>query len=168
MNIPIDLNNPSTLDFAIAELERFQFDRKCNEVCTRIAEVGRLALEAAYMGYVESDVSVTIEPTQNGCVLSASGSKLGFIEFGTGVSYPLSASAAEFGAPPHGTYGKGNGRKPSWTYIGTADTGGTVIASSKRGDVVRTSGNVAADGFTVAVDEMRSNFSRICEEVFGL
>ena len=171
MNVNISLNDASWLRAFIARIENYaqQFDQKCNEVCTRLAEIGKDVLDATYAAAAyagTNDISVSLEPMEGGCRLSARGSVLGFIEFGTGISYPLGDYAGQVGAPPHGTYGKGKGNQPSWVYVGDPGNLGTVMHYGKKGAVVRTSGNPPANAFPAAAEAMRANFEQVVREVF--
>lgn len=173
MNISVSLNDAAGLNALISRIENYaaQFDQKCSDICTRLAEIGQDVLNATYAAAAyagTNDISVSIEPAEGGCRLSANGSALGFIEFGTGVSYPLGEYAGQVGAPGHGTYGKGMGQRPSWTYIGDPGNMGTVIKSTPRGVVVRTSGNPPANAFPAAVEAMRANFEQVVREVFEI
>ena len=73
---------------AIDELEKYQrdIDRKMDEVCRRLAEVG--ALEAqAHLDLSNGNILAQIDPPtpiENGYKLTMSGEDVYFIEFGTG------------------------------------------------------------------------------------
>ena len=172
MNIRINLNSAASLNAAVAQLNDYaeRFNDMCAEVCDKLAAIGEDVLNATYSaaGYTGiNDISVSKEPVEGGCRLSANGSALGFIEFGTGAGYPLGDYAGQVGAPAHGTYGKGKGANPPWKYIGEPGNMGEVIASTPRGTLVRTSGNPPANAFPAAVEAMRASFGVVVQEVFG-
>ena len=169
--IDIDLTNTDSIDSAISEVKKYvqRLDEKCKQLCERLAEIGSDVLRATYAvaPYAgTNDISVVMEPLENGYRLSAMGTALGFIEFGTGVGDPLGEYAGMVGAPGHGTYGKGQGAHPPWTYVGDPGDLGTVIATTARGAVVQTYGNPPADAFPNAVEAMQQNFIQIASEVF--
>lgn len=172
MNININLNDASSLNSAITQLENYaaRFNDMCMDVCEQLAKIGKDVLNATYSAAAYSgtnDIQVSSEPIEGGYRLSANGSVLGFIEFGTGVGYPLGEYAGQVGAPGHGTYGKGKGARPPWSYIGEAGSTGIFLASTKRGTVYRTYGNPPANAFPEAVEAMRANFSSVVQGVFG-
>lgn len=173
MDISINLNDSAGMNAALTRIQTYAstFSDRCSRLCERLAEIGRDVLSttytaAAYAG--TNDISVSMEPAENGYRLSANGSVLGFVEFGTGVSYPLGDYAGQVGAPGHGTYGKGKGNQPQWVYIGNPGNIGVVIKSTPRGNVVRTSGNPPANAFPAAVEAMRNSFAQVAEEVFRI
>lgn len=168
--IDIDLTNTDSIDSAISEVKKYaqRLDEKCKQLCERLAEIGSDVLRATYAvaPYAgTNDISVVMEPLENGYRISANGSALGFIEFGTGIGYPLGEYAGMVGAPGHGTYGKGQGAHPPWTYVGDPGDMGTIIATTERGTIVRTSGNPPANAFPNAVQAMQENFIQIASEV---
>lgn len=172
IQIDIDLTDTESIDSAIAEIQRYaqRFDERCKLLCERLAEIGSDVLRATYAvaPYAgTNDVSVSMEPIENGYRISANGSALGFIEFGTGIGYPIGEYAGMVGAPGHGTYGKGQGAHPPWTYVGDPGDMGTIIATTERGTIIRTSGNPPANAFPNAVQAMQENFIQVASEVFG-
>lgn len=172
MNINISLNDASSLNSAISQLENYaaRFKDMCFEVCEQLAKIGKDVLNATYSAAAyagTNDIQVSSEPIEGGYRLSANGSVLGFIEFGTGAGYPLGEYAGQVGAPAHGTYGKGKGANPPWKYIGEGGNAGEFIASTPRGTLYRTDGNPPANAFPAAVEAMRANFSSIVQGVFG-
>lgn len=172
MQIRIDITKAGDIDAAISQIKWYKqhFERDCNRLCERLAELGSAAARvtyevASYAG--TNDIEVHTEPTENGCYIVASGTTVGFIEFGTGIAHPLGEFAAQAGAPGHGTYGKCMGKHPNWTYIGNPGNSGQVIANSKNGTVVRTTGNPPANAFPRAVKAIQENFVQVAKEVFG-
>ena len=168
--ITVNLADAASIDRAIEELNRIAEEirtSKCEEFCRRLAEIGvdvtnTVYSAAPYAG--TNDVSVKLEQRGNGYAIMASGSALGFIEFGTGRDFPLGEYANQVGAPPHGTYGQRRGAKPPWLYKGDPGTMGT--PSSSRPGLVWTSGNPPANAFPQAVNEIKAQIEAIAREVF--
>ncbi len=171
MNATVSLNQSADLMGIANKLAAYasSFESKAQEVCTRLCEIGQDVLNATYAvaAYAgTNDISVSMESSDNGATLTATGTVLGFIEFGTGVLHPLGAYAGQVGAPAHGTYGKGMGKQGVWVYVGDPGNTGIPIANTPRGTVVMTDGNPPADAFPKAVQAMRENFDQIVQEVF--
>lgn len=169
MNLKIKLNTAS-IDEAIAQIEDYKasMEQKCVEFARRLAELGLDVVRAAYVGasYAgTNDIEVHLEFEDNRCRIVASGSTLGFIEFGTGVAYPLGEFADQAGAPPHGTYGQLRGATGNkWVYKG--DPGNLGEPDSKRPGLVWTKGNPPANAFPQAVEAMKAEAEQIAKEVF--
>ncbi len=171
MNVTVSLNQSTDLMGIANKLAAYasSFESKAQEVCTRLCEIGQDVLNATYAvaAYAgTNDISVSMESSDKGATLTATGTVLGFIEFGTGVLHPLGAYAGQVGAPAHGTYGKGMGKQGVWVYVGDPGNTGIPIANTPRGTVVMTDGNPPADAFPKAVQAMRENFDQIVQEVF--
>ena len=169
MKISIKLNT-SSIDNAIAQVEEYKasMEQKCAEFARRLGELGLDVVRAAYVGAAyagTNDIEVHLEFEGNACKIVASGSTLGFIEFGTGVAYPLGEFADQAGAPPHGSYGQHRGATgKKWIYKG--DPGNLGEPDSKRPGLVWTKGNPPANAFPQAVEAMRTEAERIAKEVF--
>lgn len=169
MNIKIQLNDAS-INAAIARLENYSnsLQQKCAEFARRMGELGLDIVRAAYTGAYyagTNDIEVHLEFEENKCKIVANGSALGFIEFGTGIAYPLGEYAGQVNAPPHGTYGEKRGSTGNkWVYKG--DPGNIGQPDSKRPDLVWTRGNPPANAFPQAVEAMRAEAERIAKEVF--
>lgn len=163
--------DPASIDRAIQEIEDLSssLPAKCRKLCERLGEIGVNVLRVTYTAALyagTNDVEVHLEPTEDGCALVADGTSLAFIEFGTGVKYPMGEYAGQVGAPPHGTYGKGNGRRRSWGYYGDPGNHGRAIVNRSGKQVVITDGNPPANAFPAAVEEMRAQIEQIAKEVF--
>lgn len=169
MNLTIKLNSES-IEAAIRKIEDYQrtMQEKCQELAKRLALIGMDVITATYDGAAyagTNDIEVHLEFEGNSCKIVANGSSLGFIEFGTGVAYPLGEFASQAGAPPHGTYGEGRGATgKKWVYKGDAGTIGE--PDSKRPGLVWTKGNPPANAFPAAVREMQEQAQEIAREVF--
>lgn len=118
--ITVELNARS-INKAIKELRRLdaEWDRKIDEVVRRLAEIGATKASigfsrAIYTG--DNDVSISVEPIENGYSIIASGETVLFIEFGSGVTYGY-GHPEPMGYGP-GTYpGKGNWNNPNGWYL---------------------------------------------------
>lgn len=157
---------------AIREIEAYRNNlrRIGTEICRRLAEeVGMEEarvrfLNAQYDGINDSEVAA--EPTENGYRVVASGNAVAFIEFGTGVHYNADSSypiAKPSGIVGIGEYGKGQGKKDKWQYIGDKGTNGVV---SSDGKVVTTHGNPAQMPMYYAFEAMKDEVDRIVREAF--
>lgn len=86
-HITIDLSVESCKK-ALDELKTYQKEikPKLNEVCKRLAEIGRDRAQMIFdsAGEGNGNVTVTVEPIGNGWKIVASGHDVYFIEFGTG------------------------------------------------------------------------------------
>lgn len=172
MEINIDIFKTGDISAAIGKIEwrKQNFAQDCQTLCNRLADIGaavaRVTYEvASYAG--NNDINVYTESSDDGCYIVANGTTVGFIEFGTGVAHPLGEFADQAGAPAHGTYGKGMGKRPSWTYIGNPGNSGQVIGNIDKGTLVRTDGNPPANAFPRAVKAIQENFAQVAREVFG-
>jgi hypothetical protein len=168
--IKIKLNTRS-INAAIKEVEAYRKRLKTirENICRNLSEVGMKEASvrfdsAHYDG--TNDSSVTIEPTENGYRVVASGNAIAFIEFGTGVhynagsSYPLPKPSGIVGI---GEYGKKQGKKDKWQYKGDPGTDGIV---SQDGRVVTTHGNPAQMPMYHATMAMQNEVERIVKEAF--
>lgn len=159
----------ASVDEAIRRMEEYErtMQERCEELSRRLAELGMDVLNATYVGAAyagTNDIKVWLEFEGNRCRIVANGSVLSFIEFGTGVSYPLGEYADKAGAPAHGTYGQGRGKQSKWVYKG--DPGNLGVPDNKRPGLVWTSGNPPANAFPAAVKEMKEQAEEIAREVF--
>lgn len=170
MKVKIRLNTTSIYE-AIDQIEEYKasMERKCAEFARRLGELGLDVVRAAYVGAAyagTNDIEVHLEFEGDKCKIVASGSTLGFVEFGTGVAYPLGEFADQAGAPPHGSYGQGRGATGNkWVYKGEPGTLGE--PDSKRPGLVWTKGNPPANAFPQAVEAMKAEAERIAREVFA-
>lgn len=156
--IAIELNAHS-INKAIKEIKKLdaEWDRKINEVLRRIAEIGATKASlgfsrAVYTG--DNDVSVSVEPIENGYSIIASGETVLFIEFGSGVTYG-------YGHPEPMEYGPG-------TYPGKGhwdDPNGWYLPKSKGGE--HTYGNPPSAAMYRTGKELQQEILRIAREVFA-
>lgn len=159
---------------AIREIEAYKrrLSKIKDDICLNLAKIGmqeasiRFA-SAQYDG--KNDSVVTIEQTENGYKVVASGNAVAFIEFGTGVhynagvSYPLEKPSGIVGV---GEYGKKQGKKDEWRYNGDPGTNGELRTSSSGETYVVTHGNPAQMPMYNALTAMRSEVERIVREAF--
>lgn len=148
---------------ALKELQRYQREikPKLDEVCKRLAEIGRqeaaaIAYGAALNSTGNTDVYVDAVPIENGYKIVMSGEDIYFIEFGTGIfagDYPGDASNVSVGIMP-GDWSDTHARKFSdygyWFY------GGQILE-----------GTPAYMPMYYAGRKMREEMPRIVKEVFG-
>lgn len=169
-NIVIDICDGASIDAAIEKLNRAAEQIRadmCDKFCRRLAEIG---VDVANVTYAAApyagakDISVRLEPRTDGYAIVATGGTLGFVEFGTGIEFPLGEYAGQVGAPPHGTYGQKRGAKPPWLYKGASGELGS--PSSSRPGLNWTRGNPPANAFPRAVEEIRAQIENIAREVF--
>lgn len=155
--IVIELNAHS-INKAIKEIKKLdaEWDRKINEVLRRLAEIGATKASlgfsrAVYTG--DNDVSVSVEPIENGYSIIASGEAVLFIEFGSGVTYG-------YGHPEPMEYGPG-------TYPGKGhwdDPNGWYLPKSKGGE--HTYGNPPSAAMYRTGKDLQQEILRIAREVF--
>jgi hypothetical protein len=137
-------------DFLVKEQE---FARRLADLGVRVAQAGFAT--ADYDGV--NDVVVTLVKTSTGYAVLASGEKVGFIEFGTGIRYPEWDNTDMAYTPPvHGTYGKGQGKNP-WGWWFKAHDGAMAR---------HTYGNPPAEAMRTARDEMVAQVIQIAREVW--
>lgn len=102
MNITVTVRG---LDEAIQALETYSsgIKQKVRELCRRLAQFGLLLAQVSYEGAAydgTKDIQVTVEETDNGYKIVASGAAVLFVEFGAGITYG-------YGHPQPGKYGPG-------------------------------------------------------------
>ena len=137
-------------DFEVKEAE---FIRRLAEIGVSVASAGFAT--ADYDGI--NDVVVSMEKTAMGYNVVASGKTVGFIEFGSGVRYPeWDGGDVEYTPPPHGSYGKGQGKNPHGWWFKQSD-----------GAVARhTYGNPASESMLTARNQMIERVTTIAREVW--
>lgn len=169
------------VDSIIKRLESYtkNLEEKNRIFMERLAQIGIdtasvMFKNAAYDG-ANGDVTVDRTPHwegENTLVISASGEKILFIEFGTGVHYVEHPKGAEMGYI-HGTYGLGLGaNKNGWAYYGEMGSNPTpparIVRTTDDGRaVIRTKGNPPARAMYEASKKMRYKMAEIAREVYG-
>lgn len=162
MKIVIDPFDKKSITAAIKQLEQYEkeFRKKEEEFVRRLMEIGVSVAETGFaMADYDGINDVLIAETQNGprAAIIAYGQAVGFIEFGTGVTFrEYDSSNTEFTPPPHGSYGKGKGATPKgWYYSPNEGVAGR-----------HTFGNVPAEAMLTARDVMVERVIRVAREVF--
>lgn len=158
MKIEIELNATS-INRAIKQIKKLdaEWDRKIDLLLQRLAVLGATKAtlgfsRAVYTG--DNDVSISVDPIENGYVIRASGESVLFIEFGSGVTYG-------YGHPKPMQYGPG-------TYPGKGhwdDPNGWYLPKDKGGG--HTYGNPPAAAMYNAGKDMEREVLRIAREVFN-
>lgn len=164
----------TNVDTVIAQLKRYRdnLNEKIHLMLERLAEIGvdTASIEfkqAQYDG--DNDVVVNapewIDDTK--LIISATGSSVTFIEFGSGVHYTEQhPKAAEMGAI-RGAYGKGRGSRDTWGYYGNPGTNGVVRKTvAGKGTLVLTHGNPPSRAMYKVGKDMREAIAEIAQEVF--
>lgn len=147
---------------AINELTAYRqrLIEKTREITRRLAEHGMNVSQVMYSGAPydgTNDVTVTMEPTERGYRVVASGRAVLFIEFGAGVTYGYGhPQATEFGMGP-GTYpsDKGHWDDPEGWYLPKSAGGGSTM------------GNPPSMAMYNASQLMRDRITQIVREVFS-
>lgn len=162
MKIVIDPFDKKSIDVAQKMVQQYKkdFEAKEQEFVRRLAEIG---VSVARAGFATADydgvndVVVSLTKTVDGYSVVASGQTVGFIEFGTGVRYPeWDASGMQYTPPPHGSYGKGQGKNPwGWWFRGSL---GAVAQ--------HTYGNPPAEAMLTARNQMIEKVTAIAREVW--
>lgn len=163
------------LEKAVRKLEAYKksLEGKTHVFLEHLAQVGIDVADVAFRTAQydgENDVVVSGEPEwidDNTLVITASGSAVKFIEFGTGVHYTEQHPKAGEMGMVRGEYGQGKGSQDSWGYYGNPGTNGRVVKENGKGSLVITHGNPPARAMYDAGKEMREQVRAIAKEVFG-
>ena len=156
MTVDVNVFDYASVSRAQRRLDEYFADliQKANTVCERLATIGavRASLDfsrAIYNG--TNDVSVSVEPIENGYAIHARGNAVLFIEFGSGASYGYGHPEPEGYGP--GTYpGKGHWNDPNgWWY----------------GNHEHSYGNPPAQAMYNAKRDIQAEVQRIADEVFN-
>lgn len=170
----IQLNpfDAASIDAAIQEVQAYKawIGQKETELVSRLADLGltvaRVRFSSAlYAG--TNDVTCRVESNGSHATLYANGESVGFIEFGTGVAHSAYPPGTDYTPPPHGSYGKGKGKRKKWGYYGDPGNIGEVRTNRKGREVVITSGNEPALAMWTAVIQMSEQVTAIASEVFS-
>ena len=166
MSKTITLNalDVNSIDNALKELQEYQawVEAKTELLCRKCADLGLTVASAnfngAFYGMGDNDVVVTVEQTDHGYNIIASGESVCFIEFGAGVYYngaePYPIPRPE-GVVGIGEFGAGHGKQNSWFY------------TDKNGERQYTHGNPAAMPMYSAQKTIRDMLAQIAKEVFA-
>lgn len=166
MNISIN-----GLDNAISHMKMLN-DNLLYKTSTLVAHLAQAGYEIANyrFGIAQydgtNDVSLSMSFSGNTATLTASGQSVLFIEFGSGITFTEeNPKAVELGFI-RGKYGKGNGSKPSWVYVGEQGSNGQILRKTKDDEiVVRTKGNPPANAMYEASKNIREKIILEAKEV---
>lgn len=162
MKIKVSLS-PSSIDAAIKQLEDYSkdLDRKAQELCKRLADMGAMYAEWNFSGVLyagDIDYNITVDRVDaNTYVINADGETVLLMEFGAGVKHGYGhPQAAEFGMGP-GTYpnGKGHWDDPKGWWFG------------EKGNWTHTYGNAPGMPMYNAAKDLRKEILDIAREVFS-
>ena len=168
MKIQCSLTERS-IDNAIRKLEAYQkdLDRKCKEICKRLADLGlqKATVDYENVAYVGTkDVSLGIVETETGYILTAYGSVVLILEFGAGKTFG-------YGHPQADEFGMGPGTHPDPHY---RKVNGQLVANWENphgwwvpGLRAKTKGNAPSMAMYHAKQDMRGEIERIAREVFA-
>ena len=159
--ISVELSNKS-IDKAIADLRKYKtwVAEKEQELRSRLAEIGKEVAEMRFSAAIydgTNDVQVEVSDDGNTAVITASGTSVVFIEFGSGVTYgyghPLaSKNNFEPGSWSEGEKGKGHWDNPDGWYY-------------KHGE--KSLGNPPSMAMYNAVQRLSEQLTQIAREVFS-
>lgn len=162
MRLTIDPFDKESIKAALAQIEQYKRDFEVKEIefARRLAEIGvRLARDVYSIADPDgpNDIVVQMLKIPGGYAVLASGETVGFIEFGTGVNNPeWSGKHLGYTPPPRGSYGKGQGARPSgWWY-----------KPNEGARAVHTKGIPPAEAMLTARDEMVARAIEIAREVW--
>lgn len=156
-DVVISLNDLSTIDDALKALRLIEdsLNKKLEELVKRLGELGVEVAKAGFTSAAYSmgpnDISVDLDTDGKKCTISASGTAVCFIEFGTGVgaTHPYGAEKGYTpGSWSQGPHGKGY-FPPGWSHNGKYTTG-----------------EPAAMAMYDAAKQMREQIQTIAREVF--
>ena len=164
------------VDKLIKHIESYskQLDSKLKRFVEELGKIGyneavTLYTNAEYAGTNDVVVDLPYWKDDKTLVLSATGSSITFIEFGTGIwkyggdTHPL---ADELGFK-RGEFGYGLGKLRSWRYYGEPGNLGVPITEGKHAGMIKTEGNPPAKAMYFAGKTMQEEILTIAKEVFN-
>jgi len=161
MKISVNAFDQKSIDNAIMELETYSrsLDRKAQELCERLADMGALYAEWNFSGVQyagDIDYHITVEKGEgNTYLIKAQGQTVLFMEFGAGIRHGGGhPQAAEFGMGP-GTY---PGQKHA------LDPKGWWFRQGK--NKIHTYGNAPGMPMYNAAKDLRNEILTVAQEVF--
>lgn len=161
MKISINPLDVDSIDNAIAKLEAYtrDLDRKAEELCERLAQMGALYAEWNFGGVMyagDIDYTVSVERGEgNSYKILAGGQTVLFLEFGAGVHYGG-------GHPKEAEFGMGPGTYPGQTHA--LDPKGWYFKQG--GNAIHTYGNPAGMPMWNAAQDLKSEILKVAQEVF--
>ena len=159
LNIRIGLNGSDVQD-AIQKLEKYRddLDRKAKLICYKLADYGARRADIRFStAYYDgnNDVDVTVEETDKGYVIKASGEAVLFIEFGSGVRYGYGHPDVHGYGP--GTYpGKGHWDDPNGWWIPKSAGGGHTYGNPPSMAMYQTAQDIKAEVLRVAREVLKA------------
>ena len=174
MTVDVNIFDYASVSRAQRRLDEYYADliEKANEMCRRLAEIGKVRAELDFSNAIydgTNDVTVHVEPIDNGYVVRATGGAVMFIEFGAGVYYNGEGSypgELEPGVVGIGQYGQGRGKNDWWLYPGPPGNAGGVPSTTVPGMTI-THGNPPAAAMYHAKQDVLQEVQRIADEVFA-
>lgn len=159
IDLVIDPFDPKSIKKAYERVKRYSdtFDRKCEIFCEKLLsegmEIAKRRFDVAQYDGDNPGITVNIEHDGDTWRLTATGEKVFFVEFGTGVYYN---GAERYPNRPSdvagiGEYGKGKGKQQGWYY----------------GDGEYTHGNMPAFAMYEADARIRMRIEELAKEVFA-
>lgn len=153
----------------LKEMQKNLSDVKMRLFLEKLAHIGIETADvkfrtAQYDG--TNDVTVSSSPEwigDNALAISASGTAVLFIEFGTGVHYTETHPLADEFGYVRGGYGQHKGLRDRWGYYGEPGTNGV---PKRGGEVIITHGNPPARAMYDAGKEIRQRITETAREVF--
>lgn len=166
--IDIDILNPSSIEDAIRQIEEYEksLQRKCEELCNRLIEVGIPVINAR-IGQAQGDSSkqnsIAFDIQKDGSVTKAiiklTGEDILFIEFGAGIYYNNGAAH-----PRASALGYGVGTYPGQTH---AINPGYWWYKDDDESLHFSRGTEATMPMYSAMMEMKNNLLSIATEIFN-
>ena len=161
MKISVNVFDPSSIDRAIEQLEEYSdsLDRKAQELCERLADMGALYAEWNFSNVLyagDIDYKITVDRVgENTYLIRADGESVLFMEFGAGIKHGYGHPQADkFGMGP-GTYpGKGHWNDPKGWWFG------------EKGNWTHTYGNAPGMPMYNAAKDLREEILQAAQEVF--
>ena len=157
-----DLGNLNQLQLFLDDLIT-DLDDVVSESVKKLAEQGKQSIDtkmanAIYDGTASWETHAEVDG--NKATVGASGDKVAFIEFGTGVTYPDDHPKAKEMGAIRGEYGQGKGKNPSWIYYGEPGSNGKDLGNG----FVETSGNPANKPIYNTMKELEESIQTIVTE----
>ena len=134
---------------------------KAHQLCKRLAEIG---LQVAQIYFIpeawngNADVTLSIEPLNDGYLVRADGEDVCFLEFGTGVTAGLGYDSNVLEPPVDISPG-------SWSH--TAGSGKFAEDGYWYYNGQRLDGTIPQMGLNLAASEVKQRFAQVAKEVFG-
>ena len=161
MKITMQLSDIS-IDETIAKLEAYRnsLEAKAKLLCERLANIGQFNAQISFASVIydgDKDFDVTVEETEKGFKVLASGETVLLLEFGAGITYGYGHPFADdFGMGP-GTYpnGKGWWKSPYGWWLPKSKGGG------------HTWGNAPGMPMYYAAKDIRAVVEDVAREVFA-